>query len=66
MNCPKCKSRSKVKESATDGKTVFRKRICVNCGNVFFSTEDFSPMPEITERILGALRYKQRKDNEEI
>lgn len=40
MNCPKCNcSKTQVKDSRSDDKCVYRKRVCKQCGTVFYTTE---------------------------
>ena len=39
MNCPKCKTPTRVINTASDGKYVFRQRVCKECGYRFYSLE---------------------------
>lgn len=39
MNCPKCGSKSIVRSSRTDSKTVHRRRKCTACETVFYTKE---------------------------
>lgn len=39
MQCPKCKSKTKVKDSREGNEAIYRKRICENCKYIFFTEE---------------------------
>ena len=39
MNCSKCGERTLVVESRNDGEIIARKRKCVKCNHMFYTTE---------------------------
>lgn len=39
MNCPQCNSKTRVIETTSDGKHVYRSRKCVVCEYIFTTTE---------------------------
>lgn len=39
MNCPKCGTKTKVVDTGTDDKRVYRRRLCPNCGHKIYTTE---------------------------
>ena len=56
MLCPECKNRSKVTDSRTDGKTVYRRRKCEHCGHIFFTAETTTPSGDAFHKIYN--KYK--------
>lgn len=39
MNCPKCNGNTKCLGTASDYDAVHRRRLCKECGNIFFTIE---------------------------
>lgn len=39
MLCPKCGGATRVSNSATDERSVYRQRTCKKCGYIFYTTE---------------------------
>lgn len=39
MQCVQCKGNAKVKDSVTIGSIIFRRRKCLECGNIFYTEE---------------------------
>ena len=39
MQCPKCKGDVKVEYTLSDEEGVYRKRRCLECGHVFYTSE---------------------------
>lgn len=39
MKCPKCKGDVKVEYTLSDTEGVYRKRRCIKCGHVFYTSE---------------------------
>ena len=62
MNCPVCAGKTKVHYCLRDCEGVYRKRKCLECGYIFFTTEiesdsvDYKRVEQ--ERIM---RYKKEK-----
>lgn len=39
MTCPVCGGKTKVDETCTDGEQIYRRRVCKECGYIFYTTE---------------------------
>ena len=62
MNCPKCKTKTKVTDSATDGKYVYRRRLCPECGFRFFSLEAADERARYyLWQLRGGIRQKEQR-----
>lgn len=47
MNCPKCKSKTGIKDSRSwDGKKVYRRRFCKSCDHKFSTLERIAAVPK--------------------
>lgn len=49
MNCPKCGGDTVIRGTKCDCESVHRRRICVECGHVFFTSEYESDGKDFTE-----------------
>ena len=58
MNCPVCGGNTAVKGCADDVDSVIRRRVCVNCGEVFY-TEEVDMDFEKGKKLLNRLHNKK-------
>lgn len=63
MNCPKCGLKSRVVDSRSVGKFVYRKRICTNCNFKFFTKEELSSEASIE---LSRYHHNRKKGKSEV
>ena len=49
MNCPVCGGDTVIRGTKSDCESVHRRRICVECGHVFFTSEYESDGKDFTE-----------------
>ena len=58
MRCPICNGDVKVMDSGTNAKTVIRRRKCLDCNNIFFTSETI-----IFNEVGAPLLNKLKNDN---
>lgn len=59
MECIKCGGKTKVKESRPFAGTRYRKRLCLKCGKIFWTSEEPASGSEVKE-MMAANKMKQR------
>lgn len=63
MLCPDCGNKTKVIDSRTDGKCVLRRRKCVKCGLVFFTSESIERSGEAFHKLFNLYQNRRKYYN---
>ena len=61
MTCPKCFGKVRVMDTQSDDETVYRRRVCVECGYLFYTEEFESTSAEMNFKILDNEYHVRRR-----
>ena len=63
MLCPHCGSKTKVMDSRSNGKSVFRRRKCNKCGAIFFTSESVEPSGDAFHKLFNIYQNRRKYSN---
>lgn len=62
MNCPKCMQNNNIVVNTGKGQdSIFRERLCRNCGEAFYTCESIFTNKMRARRMINMFRYNKNK-----